>query len=655
VTLSLPDATISSSYNAPLAVSGGTPDYTWSITAGALPAGLTLSSTAGVISGIPTALGTATVTIQVQDATAQSASRQFTLTVSPQPLAITIPGLPDVNAGASYSVTMTGSGGVTPYNWTIFSGALPQGLSMTTAGVISGTPTATGQFTFTVRLKDATNATVNRDFTINVVPIFRITSLSVWGGIQGQPHSQILTTADGTNPITWSVTSGTLPPGISLVSNTGELTGTPTTTGTYTFTIQAADGFARLATLPFSMIISSSSATYGNSLSDVYATEGGGPDPAAIVLNACQTAALTTNGSYRLGQSVTVPAGTAGQNCFLLGSGVKLDLAGFTITGRLNRNGNANGIVVFNGTINCNWPDNGSDAGCVRITSTTATSTVQLRIHHLTVTNTGNATRSIHVDWPLTSKPTITSIRIFNNTMLVPTQPTVSRSFAVSVVGTNHTVEMFSNDVTCVADANACQALVCFRAASCKFHHNRADMLFNTTSERGRALLFDGSVQSGEAWNNLIIANNNRAVRIRDSFNIRVHHNQIKNIQNNGAGTIHLADPDAGAVNDLRTLVDENDFELADGIVLFVRNGFNVTARNNRFSCSGNCSLSKFAIVRTPLSPGTRSELTLENNPNVILYMAPPQVTVDLGGTLNICNSGQAGGNGTIIPTACVP
>ncbi len=478
-------------------------------------------------------------------------------------------------------------------------------------------------------------------------PAIQIIDMSPPGGIQGQAYTVTFTSQNGFAPMSWTVTSGSLPPGLTVGNASGEVSGTPTSPGTYLFTLQIVDQFGRTATRAFSIIISSSSTSYGNTPADAYATEGGAPDPAAIVLNACQTPALTTNGSYRLGQSVAVAAGTAGQNCFLLGAGVKLDLAGFTITGRVNRNGNANGIVVFNGTINCSWPDNGSDAGCVRITST-SNSTATMRIHHLTITNTGNATRSIHVDWPVTSKPAITSIRIFNTTMTVPSQPAVSRSFAASVVGTNHTVEFFNNDITCAADANACQALVCFRTAECKFHHNRADMTFNTTAERGRALLFDGSVQSGEAWNNLIIANNNRAIRIRDSFNIRLHNNQIKNIQNNGAGAIHLADPDAGAVNDLKVLIDDNDFELADGTVIFLRNGFNATARNNRFSCVGNCNLSKFASVRTPLAPGTQSVLTLDNNPNVILFMAPTQTTVDAGATAIICNSGQAGGTGTV-------
>jgi hypothetical protein len=467
------------------------------------------------------------------------------------------------------------------------------------------------------------------------------------GAIQGQPYAFTFTSANGFDPINWTLDSGALPSGVSLANATGQISGTPSAAGTFTFTLRVTDFSARTATRSFQLIVSSSSSSYGNIAEDAYATEGGAPNPAAIVLTACQSAALATNGSYRLGQNVTVPAGTAGQNCFLLGAGAKLDLAGFTITGRVNRNGDSNGVAVFNGTINCNWPDSGSDAGCVRLTSTSSSSSA-LRIHHLTITNTGNATRGIHVDWPLAAKPAAPSIRIYNNTIVVPSQPAVSRSFAASVIGSNHVVEFFNNDITCVADAAACQALFCFRAAECRFHHNRVDMVHNTTAQSGRAILFDGSVQAGEAWNNLIIANNNRAIRIRDSHDIRIHNNQFLNIENNGAGVIHLADPDAGAVNDLRVLIDDNAFELAGGSVIFIRNGFNATVRNNRFSCLGSCNLSKFGVVRAPLAPGTKSVLNLEENPNVILYMAPVQNTVETGGTLNLCNSGQAGGNGTI-------
>src|SRR6185436_19307713 len=152
-TLSLANATVGTAYSATLAASGGTPAYTWSITAGALPAGMTLS-TGGVISGTASANGSFSVTIRVQDTAAQSAQRAFTLTVNPQPLQITTQTVPDTVKNTAYSQTLASSGGVAPFTWTITAGALPTGLSLSTAGAITGTSTTAGTFTFTARVAD---------------------------------------------------------------------------------------------------------------------------------------------------------------------------------------------------------------------------------------------------------------------------------------------------------------------------------------------------------------------------------------------------------------------------------------------------------------------------------------------------------------------
>jgi hypothetical protein len=343
-------------------------------------------------------------------------------------------------------------------------------------------------------------------------------------------------------------------------------------------------------------------------------------------------------------------AATSGTNCFTLNNGTKVDLAGFTITGRINHNANASGVVIFNGTINCNWVEDGSDAGCVRINAFD-NSTAETRIHHLTITNTAVPSRALHIDWNMAAVPAAYSLRVYNVTATVLAQPNVFRSSAITLVGSKHRVEFANNDLTCTADAAACQGIMCFGPAECKMHHNRITLAQNTTPETSRGLLLDGNTQAGEVWNNLVITNNNRAIRVRDSANIRIHDNQIKNIGPNPAGSIHLADPDGSLVDDLNILVDNNDFELAGGTIVFIRNGFNATVRDNRFSCLGSCNQSKLAVARSPISGGNRSELTLLNNLNVILFAAPAQVNVEANAKVNVCNSGQTSGAGTVNPT----
>ncbi|MHB1761485.1 MAG: G1 family glutamic endopeptidase, partial [Acidimicrobiales bacterium] len=157
-TASLPEGTAGSSYSSSLSASGGTPPYSWTITAGALPPGLDLS-TGGTISGVPSTQGNFGFTVQVTDSTAPSpevASEALAISVVPTPLAISTASLPEGTAGSSYSSSLSASGGTPPYSWTITAGALPPGLDLSTGGTISGVPSTQGNFGFTVQVADST-------------------------------------------------------------------------------------------------------------------------------------------------------------------------------------------------------------------------------------------------------------------------------------------------------------------------------------------------------------------------------------------------------------------------------------------------------------------------------------------------------------------
>ena len=179
-TTALPDGTAFSPYAATLAGIGGTTPYSWSITAGSLPAGLSLNASTGTISGTPTAAGTTSFTVTVTDATPTTttppgpfvASRSLSITVRPAPLTITTMSLPDAQVGKPYAATVTAIGGTSPYTWSITSGSLPRGLSLDPAtGVIAGTPTRPpGTFSFVVTVTDAIAATASQGLSITASP-----------------------------------------------------------------------------------------------------------------------------------------------------------------------------------------------------------------------------------------------------------------------------------------------------------------------------------------------------------------------------------------------------------------------------------------------------------------------------------------------------
>jgi hypothetical protein len=226
----------------------GSPAPTYSVTAGALPAGLTLDATTGAISGTPTAAGDHSFTITAANS-AGSISEDFVLTVS---AALVAPAWTDDSVagtgtiGSAYSDGVAASGNPAP-TYAVVTGALPDGLSLDpTSGAITGTPTAAGAHDFTIR---ATNSegSVDRDVTITVsaAPVALVAptwSDSVVGGTAtaGSPYSDLV--AAGGNPApTYAVTAGALPPGLALDPVTGAITGTPTVAGVYQFTVTATN------------------------------------------------------------------------------------------------------------------------------------------------------------------------------------------------------------------------------------------------------------------------------------------------------------------------------------------------------------------------------------------------------------------------------
>jgi hypothetical protein len=231
----------------------GTAPLTWSAP-GLSASGLTLNTSTGAISGTPTAGGSFPVTITVVDNAGASTSKPYTLVIAQTPTvsATTFPqwtaNLPNYPAPL-----LTGSGGTAPYTFT--STALPAGLTLSSGGAISGTPTAAGTTNFTVTIHDSLGATAtqNDSITINAAP--QITTLSLPNASVGvaYPTTTVVGTG-GTPTLGWSATG--LPTGLSM-SGAGVISGTPTVTGTFSsVVVKLTDGVGAFTTQTYSVTIS---------------------------------------------------------------------------------------------------------------------------------------------------------------------------------------------------------------------------------------------------------------------------------------------------------------------------------------------------------------------------------------------------------------
>jgi hypothetical protein len=175
----LNDGVIGFAYNQTLSATGGNSSFTWSVSSGALPAGLTLSP-AGAITGTPTGpAGTASFVVQVKDSGTPQQTRTQPLTIRiAAPLAITTASLASGKAGAAYNQQLAATGGIAPLVWSLAAGSspLPSGLSLSTAGAITGTPSATGTFSFTVQVADSSSPkqVATKAFTLTIAVLYNV-------------------------------------------------------------------------------------------------------------------------------------------------------------------------------------------------------------------------------------------------------------------------------------------------------------------------------------------------------------------------------------------------------------------------------------------------------------------------------------------------
>lgn len=269
----LPPGTAGQAYSQQFAASGGVSPYTWGATG--LPSGW-IMSTGGLLSASAgnVVAGTYNFTVSVTDSftPANVASAPFSVTIvaagSPLTISTTSP-LPSGTAGVAYSQQFNATGGTPAYIW----GAtgLPSGWSMSTGGLLSAAAgnVVAGTFNFTVSVSDAAAGNDSDPFsvTINAAPALNITTTTLTGGSVGSPYAATVTAVNGSGSYSWTLVSGSLPPGVTGIPGSGTpsigLSGVPTAAGTYNFTVQVQDGMGATDTQAYSVTISIAGAGLG--------------------------------------------------------------------------------------------------------------------------------------------------------------------------------------------------------------------------------------------------------------------------------------------------------------------------------------------------------------------------------------------------------
>ena len=366
ITMSTPAGNIGQVYSQTISFGGALSSA--SIASGSLPTGLSLTSGGTVVSGTPTASGTFTVVLSGIDTNGVVASSGFTILVN-TPVVISTSTLPTGNLGVSYSANVIATGGAGPIAFTLSAGALPQGLTLSSAGTISGTPTTSGTVNFTVRADDGLSPAFFRALAIQVIaPPIVISTTTLSGGSIGSAYSDAVVATGGSGGLQFTVTTGVLPAGL-ILSSGGLISGIPTVVGTSNFTVSVTDAFSNSASRVFSIAVISPISitsnpnlpptTVGASVSFAFTTTGGtppltwatsgGPGVGLRVSNGILSGIPTLAGVYIFTVQVTDSNGAVASLPFTQIVNPALAITNLNLGGPYSRNGAINEILMGSG------------------------------------------------------------------------------------------------------------------------------------------------------------------------------------------------------------------------------------------------------------------------------------------------------------------
>ncbi len=350
--------------------------------------------------------------------TASGGTAKYTLNVTvpaPGTLTVTLVGSTSATVGKPYSAVLQATGGVPPYTWKLTAGSLPPGLSLGADGSIIGTPTTEGSFSFAVQVTDSKKRTGFGAFTITVgaagggtTPVVLEVDCDAVPatGVVGTLYNGLLTASGGTPPYSFSILAGGVPPGLNLLPD-GSIKGTPTTAGTFPFSVQANDSKGATGTTTCTIVIGAGSGGGGGTVGSVVLLanppqlESSGQIPVnltavvrddknVLLKDVTVTFSATNNGTVQVTRAVTDDTGTA--TAILTSPGDKRN-RDITVTATAGSKQDSVVIPVVGTTIISSGPDTAVIGSVVTITFTLKDSAgVGIGGQTLTVTSdpTGN-------------------------------------------------------------------------------------------------------------------------------------------------------------------------------------------------------------------------------------------------------------------------